>query len=144
MHRIFGLANRSAAIRIPASGDTPETKRLEFRPPDATCNIYLTMAGMLLAGLDGIRRKIDPREAGFGPFDQQVSAIPESKRRGLKTLPLSLSEAIDALEKDHAFLLEGGVFDEDLIDGWIELKRRESLDVRSRPHPREIALYFDA
>jgi glutamine synthetase len=143
VHRIFGLANRSAAIRIPASGDKPETKRMEFRPPDATCNIYLTMAGMLLAGLDGIRRKIDPREAGFGPFDQQLSAIPESKRRGLKTLPLSLAEALDALEKDHAFLLEGEVFDEDLVEGWVELKRRESLDVRNRPHPREIALYFD-
>jgi glutamine synthetase len=140
---IFGLANRSAAIRIPEAGRTPETKRIEFRPPDASCNIYFAMSAMLLAGLDGIRKKIDPREHGFGPFDQSVSSLPEKERGKLRTLPLSLDEALGALEQDHEFLFEGDVFDEDVISTWIELKRREALDVRNRPHPREIALYFD-
>jgi len=80
VNRIYGLANRSAAIRIPAAGNTPETKRMEFRPPDATCNIYLSMAGMMMAGLDGIRNRIDPREAGYGPYDQKLAEIPESQR----------------------------------------------------------------
>jgi len=140
---IYGLANRSAAVRIPAAGRTPETKRIELRPPDATCNIYLALAGMLMAGLDGIRQKIDPREAGFGPFDQSIRNLPERQLRRLKTLPLSMGEALEALEKDHAFLLEGDVFDAETIESWMELKTREFLDVRNRPHPREIALYFD-
>jgi glutamine synthetase len=141
---IYGLANRSAAIRIPSAGRTPETKRIEFRPPDATCNIYLALSGMLMAGLDGIRQKIDPRAAGFGPYDQSIRNLPERELRKLKTAPLSMGEALDALEKDHAFLMEGDVFDWDTLESWIELKRSEFLDVRNRPHPREIGLYFDA
>ena len=144
VHLIYGLANRSAAVRIPQAGRTPETKRIEFRPPDATGNIYLALAGMLMAGLDGIRRRIDPHAAGFGPYDENVQHLPEAARRSLRTLPLSLAEALDALEKDHAFLLEGDVFDAETIAAWIEIKRREGLDVGSRPHPREISLYFDA
>lgn len=140
---IYGLANRSAAIRIPEAGRTPQTKRIEFRPPDASCNIYFAMAAMLLAGLDGIKNRIDPREHGFGPFDQNIMSLPEKERARLRTLPLSLDEALAALEQDHGFLLEGSVFDEDVIATWIDLKRREALDVRNRPHPREIALYFD-
>jgi glutamine synthetase len=140
---IYGLANRSAAVRIPEAGRAPGTKRIEFRPPDATCNIYLAMAGMLLAGLDGIRKKIDPRTQGYGPFDQNISQLPEAERRKLGTLPLSLDEALRALEEDHEFLFEGGVFDEDILQAWATMKRKEALDVRNRPHPREIALYFD-
>jgi glutamine synthetase len=140
---IYGLANRSAAVRIPEAGRTPETKRIEFRPPDATCNIYLAMSGMLLAGLDGIRQKIDPRALGYGPFDQNIMKLSEEQRRMLGTLPLSLDEALRALDEDHEFLLEGDVFDEDILQAWTELKRRDALDVRNRPHPREIALYFD-
>lgn len=141
---IYGLANRGAAIRIPAGGKTPESKRLEFRPPDGTCNIYLAMAGMLMAGLDGIRRGIDPRLSGFGPFDQSILTLPKSQLKRLKSLPLSMGMAIDALEADHQFLLEGGVFDPETIEAWIDMKREESLDVRNRPHPREIELYYDA
>jgi glutamine synthetase len=144
VHLIYGLANRGAAVRIPEGGRTPETKRIEFRPPDATCNIYLALAGMLMAGIDGIRRRIDPREAGFGPHDEDLSVRPEAIGREPGTVPLSLAGAMDALEKDHAFLLEGGVFDEETLAVWIEMKRRESWDVSKRPHPREIALYFDA
>jgi glutamine synthetase len=140
---IFGLANRSAAVRIPEAGRTPETKRIEFRPPDATCNIYLAMSGMLMAGLDGIRKKIDPRAEGYGPFDQNILNLPENQRRSLGTLPLSLDEALRALDEDHDFLFEGGVFDEDILQTWTAIKRKEALDVRNRPHPREIALYFD-
>lgn len=140
---IYGLANRSAAIRIPEGADTPETKRIEFRPPDPTCNIYLALAGMLMAGIDGIRNRIDPRERKFGPYDQNIMELSESRRGRLKTLPLSLTQALDALERDHDFLLEGGVFDEETISIWLGLKRAEALDVRNRPHPREIALYYD-
>ncbi len=143
VHLIYGLANRSAAVRIPAAGRTPETKRIEYRPPDATCNIYLAMAGMLMAGLDGIDRAIDPQKAGFGPYDQNIVDIPEAGRPKLAVLPLSLPEALDGLERDHGYLLAGDVFDEETIDSWIDLKRKECVDVLSRPHPREIALYFD-
>ena len=144
VHLIYGLANRSAAVRVPEGARSPETKRIEFRPPDATCNIYLALSGMLMAGLDGVRRKIDPVAAGFGPFDEDISTRPETIGRTAGTVPLSLAGAMDALERDHAFLLEGGVFDEDTLSAWIDLKRKESWDVSKRPHPREIALYFDA
>jgi glutamine synthetase len=144
VHLIYGLANRSAAVRIPEGADTPETKRIEFRPPDATCNIYLAMAGMLMAGIDGIRRKIDPRAAGFGPVDEDIAIHPEAIGRTAGTVPLSLAAAVDALERDHAFLLEGGVMDEETVAAWIDMKRKESWDVSKRPHPREIALYYDA
>lgn len=140
---MYGLANRSAAIRIPESGDTPDKKRIEFRTGDATCNIYLATAGMLMAGLDGIKKKIDPRKAKFGPHDKSIMELTKAERSKLKRFPLSLWEALDALEKDHGFLLEGGVFDEETIAAWIDLKRAEALDVRNRPHPREIGLYYD-
>jgi len=140
---IFGRANRTAAVRIPDEARTPLTKRFEFRPPDATGNIYLTLAAMLMAGLDGIRRKIDPRQEGFGPFDMPLAHVPEAERNRIRTLPLQLMTALDALEQDQAFLLEGGVFDGALLRTWIELKRKEVLDVRSRPHPREMGLYLD-
>ncbi|MDM7915909.1 MAG: type I glutamate--ammonia ligase [Candidatus Eisenbacteria bacterium] len=144
IHAIYGLANRSAAVRIPEGARTPDTKRIEFRPPDGTCNIYLALAGMLMAGLDGIVHRVDPHAEGFGPYDQNISDRPDRDSMGSRTLPLSLVEALDALERDHLFLLEGGVFDEETIATWIEIKRKEALDVRNRPHPREIALYFDA
>jgi glutamine synthetase len=117
---IYGLANRSAAVRVPASANAPETKRIEFRPPDATCNIYLALSAMLLAGLDGIRRKIDPRESGFGPFDQDVASLSDAERGGMKTLPLSLADALDALEGDHEFLEQGGAFDSATLARWID------------------------
>ena len=140
----YGIANRSAAVRIPKYATKPFEKRFEFRPPDATCNIYLALAAQLMAGIDGIRRKIDPTEAGFGPYDVNVFNLPQSKRSAIKSLPTSLKDALEALKNDHAFLLEGGVFSEDLIDAWIDYKMsKEHNEVRNRPHPYEMSLYFD-
>lgn len=140
---IYSVGNRSAAIRIPKYANRPESSRFEFRPPDATGNPYLMVAAQLMAGLDGIRRKLDPSALGFGPVDEDVFSWPPEKRASIKALPTSLGQAIDALEADDAFLLEGGVFSEDLIRRWIERKRREERDVLDRPHPFEIELYYD-
>lgn len=140
----FGQANRSAAVRIPKYATREEEKRFEFRPPDGTCNIYLAMAAQLMAGIDGIRRKLDPRELGMGPYDMDVKNIPAEHLARIKSVPYSLIEACDALKEDHEFLLEGGVFSRDLIDTWVDYKvNREYYAVRNRPHPYEIKLYFD-
>ncbi len=140
---IYSLGNRSAAIRIPKYANQPDTARFEFRPPDATCNPYLAMAAQLLAGLDGILKQIDPTELGFGPVDEDIFAWPAEKRATIKALPTSLGAAMDALEADHEFLLAGDVFNEELIQRWIERKRWEEQQVNNRPHPYEIELYYD-
>jgi glutamine synthetase len=141
---IFGLANRSAAIRIPKYANTPETKRFEFRPPDATCNIYLAISALLMAGIDGVNKKIDPTKEGFGPYDINVFNIPKLEQEKIKSLPTSLKEALDALAADYEFLLEGGIFSEQLIENWIDHKfNKEFNEVRSRPHPYEMSLYYD-
>jgi len=140
----FGLANRSAAVRIPKYANAPDEKRFEFRPPDATCNIYLALAAQLMAGIDGIKRRIDPTAAGFGPYDVNVFDIPPAEREQIKSLPTSMKEALDALKVDHDFLLEGDVFTKDLIEAWIDYKmNKEHNEVRNRPHPFEMSLYFD-
>lgn len=144
VNAFFSLGNRSAAIRIPKYATQPDAARFEFRPPDATCNVYLALAAQLLAGLDGIQREIDPTEAGFGPIDADVFTWSPERRAAIKQLPGSLDEALDALEADHAFLLQGNVFSPELIAQWIEYKREtECLPVRNRPHPYEMSLYFD-
>jgi glutamine synthetase len=144
VNTFFSLGNRSAAIRIPKYTRQPDTARFEFRPPDATCNVYLALAAQLMAGIDGIRKQIDPEAAGFGPFDDDIFAWSETQRRErIRQLPGSLDEALLALEGDNAFLLEGDVFTEDLLNRWIAYKRKRSLDVRNRPHPHEVVLYFD-
>ncbi len=140
---IYSLGNRSAAIRIPKYANRPETARFEFRPPDATANPYLAMAAQLLAGLDGIQRRLDPTELGFGPIDEDIFSWPAEKRAEIKALPTSLDAAMDALEADHDFLLAGDVFNLDLIERWIERKCWEERQVRNRPHPYEIELYYD-
>jgi len=141
----FSVGNRSAAVRIPKYAKTPTEQRFEFRPPDATGNVYLSVVAQLLAGLDGIRREIDPTEAGFGPFDSNVFLWSEEERQKIKGLPTSLGEALRALTDDHDFLLAGGVMDEGLLRDWIAYKiKYEYLEVRDRPHPYEMALYFDA
>ncbi|MFC2023262.1 type I glutamate--ammonia ligase [Chloroflexota bacterium] len=140
----FSAGNRSAAVRIPMYACSPSKQRIEFRPPDATCNVYLALAAQLMAGLDGILNGIDPTAAGFGPFDTNVFNWPEEERKKVKGLPASLGEALQALEEDHGFLLEGGVMDEEFIQDWIDYKMTyEHLEVRDRPHPYEMALYFD-
>jgi len=140
----YSLANRSAAIRIPKYTTGTEEKRIEFRPPDATCNIYLAMAAQLMAGIDGIRNELDPSKGGFGPFDINIFELSEKEFEKIKPLPSSLPEALDELEKDHKFLTEGDVFSEDLIFDWIALKREIEVDrVNSYTQPIELELYFD-
>jgi glutamine synthetase len=140
----FSLANRSAAIRVPKYAVSPEDKRIEYRPPDMTGNVYLTLAAMLLAGLDGIERKIDPAEHNLGPFDVDIAKQDAEFRSTITPLPRSLYAALDALKKDHAFLTKGKVFSESFIEAWIEAKRRNDASaVASRPHPYEFELYLD-
>jgi glutamine synthetase len=144
VNAFFSLGNRSAAIRIPKYASTPDTARFEFRPPDATCNVYLALAAQLLAGLDGIQSQIDPTEAGFGPIEADIFSWSEEQRTAIKGLPNALGEALEALEKDYKFLLAGEVFSEELIEQWIEFKfDQEYYPVRNRPHPYEMQLYFD-
>jgi glutamine synthetase len=144
INAFYSLGNRSAAIRIPKYANQPNTARFEFRPPDATCNVYLALAAQLLAGLDGIRQQIDPTDAGFGPFEADVFTWSEEKRKKIMALPNSLNEALAALEQDYDFLLTGDVFTEELIYQWIQYKRlNEDLPVRNRPHPYEMSLYYD-
>lgn len=136
---VYSLRNRSAAVRIPMYTDNPKSKRIEFRPPDPTCNPYLSFSALLMAGIDGIKKKIDPGK----PFEGNTYELDGRAAKKLPTVPGSLEQAIDALEADHKFLLEGGVFTQDVIDTWIELKRAEIDAVRLRPHPWEFQLYFD-
>jgi len=144
VNSFFSLGNRSAAVRIPKYANQPDTARMEFRPPDATCNVYLALAGQLLAGLDGIINKIDPTEHGFGPIDANIFAWTETQRSKIQKLPASMREAMDALAQDHDFLCQGDVFSEDLIQMWINYKlESEYYQVRNRPHPYEVSLYFD-
>lgn len=142
---VFSSRNRSAAVRIPMYSDNPKTKRIEFRPPDATCNPYLAFAAMLMAGLDGIQKKIDPTKAGFGPINKNIYHLPEAEKAKIKSVPGSLDEALTALENDHEYLTKGGVFTEDLIGAWVDYKRNTEIDpVKIRTHPYELYLYYDA
>jgi glutamine synthetase len=145
VNAFFSIGNRSAAVRIPRYATDPQEVRIEFRPPDATCNVYLALAAQLLAGLDGIQQEIDPTEAGFGPIDADIFSWTDQQRAEIKPLPSSLKGALEALAEDHDFLLVGDVFSEDLIERWIAFKMEEEYyQVRNRPHPYEMALYFDA
>jgi len=139
----FGLANRSAAIRIPKYANSEESKRIEFRTGDGTCNYYLAMSALLMAGLDGIKNKIKPTpENGYGPYDDNVFNWSEADQSKLHSIPSSLEEALDALREDHQYLLEGDVFNQDLINSWIIEKMKEVVAVRNRPHPFEMNLYY--
>ncbi|MFC1879038.1 type I glutamate--ammonia ligase [Chloroflexota bacterium] len=144
VNAFFSLGNRSAAVRIPKYANQPHTARIEFRPPDATCNVYLALAAQLMAGLDGIINKIDPTKEGYGPFDANIFAWSEKQRATIQKLPASLKESMEALREDHQFLLAGDVFSDELIEQWIEYKMEaEYYQVRNRPHPYEVSLYFD-
>ncbi len=136
---VYSAGNRSAAIRIPITGTNPKAKRIEFRAPDASGNPYLAFAAQLMAGLDGIKNRIEPHE----PVDKDLYELPPEEAKGIPQVPGSLDEALAALEADHEFLLEGNVFTEDLIQTWIEYKREnEILPAALRPHPFEYELYF--
>jgi len=142
---VFSSRNRSAAVRIPMYSDNPKSKRIEFRPPDGTCNPYLAFAAMLMAGLDGIQNRIDPTESGFGPINKNIYHLPEEERKRIKSVPGSLEEALAALESDHDYLTKGGVFTEDFISACIEYTRSTEIEpVRIRTHPYELYLYYDA
>ncbi len=135
----YSARNRSAAVRIPTYSENPKAKRLEYRPPDPAANPYLAFAALLMAGLDGIQNKIKPGE----PLDKNIYELPPEELKKVPNVAGSLSEALDCLEKDHAFLLKGDVFTEDFLDMWISTKRKEHDAIRLRPHPYEFFLYYD-
>jgi len=137
---VYSQRNRSAACRIPLYSRSPKAKRVEFRVPDPSCNPYLAFSAMLMAGLDGVRNKIEPA----GPLDKDLYDLPPAELAEIPQVPASLDEALAALEADHGFMLEGDVFTPDVIETWIEYKREKEVDaVRLRPHPWEFALYYD-
>jgi glutamine synthetase len=137
---VYSQRNRSAAVRIPVYSRKPATKRIEFRCPDCTANPYLAMAALLMAGLDGVANKMDPG----APVDKDLYDLPPAELAKVPSVPGSLEESLDGLEKDHDFLLAGGVFTEELIEDWIAYKRKNEVDeVRLRPHPWEFKLYYD-
>ncbi len=140
----YAMSNRSAVIRIPAYAKQPEERRFELRNPDATCNPYFCYAAILMAGLDGVKNRIDPHENGWGPYDVNLYHLPEEEKKKLKGLPTSLDAALDALEADHDYLTEGGVFPESLIESFIRLKRKECLDINAVPHPVEFEKYYNS
>ncbi len=135
----YSSRNRSAAIRIPTYSPSPKAKRIEYRPPDPAANPYLAFAALLMAGLDGIQKRIDPGD----PLDKNIYELPASELKKVPSVPSSLSEACDHLEKDHEFLLKGDVFTEDVVETWIEMKRKEQDQIRLRPHPYEFHMYYD-
>jgi glutamine synthetase len=136
----YSRRNRSAAIRIPMYSNSEAAKRFEFRCPDPSSNPYLGFSAVLMAAIDGIENKIDPGD----PLDRNIYDMPADEAMKVQKTPTSLRGALDALEKDHQFLLKGDVFTEDVITTWIEYKREnEALALDLRPHPYEFALYFD-
>jgi glutamine synthetase len=135
----YSARNRSAAIRIPTFSDSPKAKRIEYRPPDASANPYLCYTALLMAGLDGVLNKIDPGE----PMDKNMYELSPKELAKVPQVPSSLTEALDLLEKDHAFLLKGDVFTSDFLEMWISHKRKEADALRLRPHPYEFYLYYD-
>ena len=135
----YSARNRSAAIRIPTFSESPKAKRIEYRPPDPAANPYLAYTALLMAGLDGVINKIDPGE----PLDKNIYELPPEELAKVPNVPSSLGEALDLLEKDHAFLLKGDVFTQDFLEMWVSNKRKEHDALRLRPHPYEFFLYYD-
>jgi len=137
----YSSRNRSAAVRIPMYSPSPKAKRIEVRFPDPSCNGYIAFAAMLMAGLDGIERRLDPGQ----PLDKDIYALTPEELKDVPSMPGSLDEAINNLKRDHDFLLKGDVFTEDVVETWIEWKKANEIDaLRLRPHPYEYVLYYDA
>jgi len=137
---VYSARNRSACVRIPVTGTNPKAKRIEFRVPDPSSNPYLAFAAMMMAGLDGIKNRIEP----LAPVDKDLYELPPEEHAAIPQVPGSLGEVLDALEADHEYLSEGNVFTPDLIETWIDLKRQqEILPISLRPHPHEFELYYD-
>ncbi len=139
----YATSNRSAVIRIPAYAKSPKLRRFELRNPDATCNPYFCYAAILMAGLDGIKNKIDPHANGWGPYDVNLFNLPEEEKAKLKGLPTSLEDALKALEEDHDYLTAGGVFPEELLKSYIARKKAECRELSAIPHPAEFDRYFN-
>ena len=135
----YSARNRSAAVRIPTYSENPKAKRIEYRPPDPAANPYVAFAALLMAGLDGVLNKIEPGE----PLDKNIYELPPEELKKVPNVAGSLSEALDCLEKDHKFLLQGDVFTADFLEMWITTKRKEHDAIRLRPHPYEFFLYYD-
>jgi glutamine synthetase len=137
---VYSARNRSACVRIPMISKSPKAKRIEFRAPDPSANPYLAFSAMLLAGLDGIENKIQPPD----PIDKDLYEMEWEERKGIQQTPGSLEESLNALKEDHAFLLKGGVFSQDLIETYIDYKVAEEFkQIALRPHPYEFHLYYD-
>ncbi len=137
---VYSQRNRSACCRIPITGTNPKAKRIEFRVPDPSCNPYMAFAAMLMAGLDGVRNKIEPPQ----PVDKDLYELPPEQLAAVPQVPGSLEQVLDALEADNDYLLEGSVFTPDVIETWVDYKRENEVDaVRLRPHPYEFNLYYD-
>ncbi len=139
----YAPSNRSAVIRIPAYAKTPALRRFELRNPDATCNPYFCYAALLMAGLDGVKNKIDPHVNGWGPYDVNLYHLSDEEKARLQQLPTSLDQALDALEADHGYLTAGGVFPEELIRNFIAVKREECRQIAAIPHPAEFERYYN-
>ena len=140
----YGIANRSAAVRVPKYVNNDVEQRMEFRPPDGTCNAYLALSAQLMAGIDGILNDHDADELGYGPVEGNLFDLPREQRDKLGSMPTNLKSALEALGADHDFLLRGGVFTKNMIETWIQTKMtRDYEEVRNRPHPYEMSLYFD-
>ena len=139
----YATSNRSAVIRIPAYAKSPKLRRFELRNPDATCNPYFCYAAILMAGLDGIKNKIDPHENGWGPYDMNLFHLSDEEKAKLSHLPTSLEAALDALEADHDYLTAGGVFPVELINNFIATKRQECREIAAIPHPAEFDRYYN-
>ena len=139
----YATSNRSAVIRIPAYAKSPDKRRFELRNPDATCNPYFCYAAILMAGLDGIKNKIDPHANGWGPYDVNLYHLSDEEKAKLHHLPTSLPEALDALEADHDYLTAGGVFPIELINNFIKTKREECRAMAAIPHPAEFEKYYN-
>jgi glutamine synthetase len=139
VNMVYSQGNRSAGIRIPITGSNPKAKRLEFRAPDPSGNPYLAFAAQLMAGLDGIRNRIEPAE----PIDKDLYELPPEEAKDIQKAPASLEEALEALGEDHEFLLAGDVFTEDLIQAWIDYKvENEITPLSARINPLEFQLYY--
>jgi glutamine synthetase len=137
----YSSRNRSAAVRIPMYSPSPKSKRIEVRFPDPTCNGYMTFAAMLMAGLDGIQKRLGAGD----PLDKDIYSLTPEELKDVPAMPASLEEALDHLRNDHEFLLQGDVFTEDVVETWIDYKMTNEINaMRLRPHPYEFALYFDS
>ncbi|GHB23763.1 MULTISPECIES: type I glutamate--ammonia ligase [Streptomyces] len=140
VNMVYSQRNRSAAMRIPITGSNPKAKRVEFRAPDPSSNPYLAFSALLMAGLDGVKNKIEPPE----PIDKDLYELAPEEHAGVQQVPTSLPAVLEALEQDHEYLQAGGVFTPDLIETWIDYKRtHEIAPIQLRPHPHEFELYFD-